>query len=201
MSYEMELKCYQTCKIESEQWSTLFERFPHFAVNSADSKNIQWLSEGYYFWTDSCRNAHWWGSKRLKEPYCITEYFININSESLLDLSGNTEHMEYLYKLKDFFIDNYNKIYTNAEAPKPTISVLVEYFRKFYKDEMFGFSAIKIHHNFYDNGFEPIYMTANSKEFFNGIPRIQLCVFNESVSCIKDKFPIYPNEYCEYICS
>lgn len=196
----MKLKCYQTCKIDASDWNTIFSNFPHFASEYSSEKK-QWLGEGYYFWTDSIRNAEWWGKRRLKAPYCITEYFIKINSELLLDLSGNAEHMEYLYQLKAFFLDNYNKNYPNQEVPEPTISGLVEYFRKFYKSEMFEFNAIKIHHNFYDKSFKSIYMTSDSKEFFEGIPRIQLCVFHENVACIKDKFPIFPDDYCEYIAS
>lgn len=196
----MKLKCYQTCKTHTSNWDTLFSSFPHFA-NEDIAKKKQWLGEGYYFWTDSMNNAKWWGDNRLKAPYCITEYVININSELLLDLTGNAEHMEYLYQLKSFFLDNYNKSYPNEEAPKPTISGLVEYFRKFYKCEMFAFNAIKIHHNFYDKNFKSIDMASDSKEFFRGIPRIQLCVFHESLECIKDKFPVYPDEYCEDIVS
>ena len=173
--------------------SILFDRFPHMATNT---KIVQWLGNGYYFWTDSCKNAHWWGKNRLKSNYCITEYSVDLDGEFLLDMSGNVEHIEYFYELKKFF----EKKCSESDIDNPSISDLIGYFRKFHKEKLFKFKAIKIHHNLYDKSYK-LNMTPNSKEYFQGLPRIQLCVFPEEKECIKDKIPYYPEDYQQAIIS
>lgn len=199
--YNLTIKCYQTCKTESKVWRELFDSFPHFAINNCAEGKLQWLGEGYYFWTDSVKNAEWWGNNRLKVPYCITGYSVDLNSEILFDLTGNAEHIEYFYDLRKTFIDIHKKFSKSKIFVEPTVDVMIDYFRRNYKENIFKFEAIKFHHNNYDPDYQKVNMTSGRPEFFQGLPRIQLCVFPERKSDITNKLPYYPEAYCNSVSS
>nr|WP_181717010.1 hypothetical protein [Psychrobacter sp.]QJS05582.1 hypothetical protein [Psychrobacter sp.] len=197
--YNLTIKCYQTCKTNSKVWTELFEGFPHFATKNSETGTLQWLGDGYYFWTDSKTNAKWWGENRLKAPYCITSYSVNVSSEKLLDLSGNAEQIEYFLELRDTFLKIYRNYSKSKKYVVPTVDIMIDFFREHHRDTFFKFEAIKMHHNIYDKTYKPIKISQKSQEFFQGLPRIQLCVFLEKEDDIKDKSPSYPDAYCDSI--
>ncbi len=195
----IQITCYQTCKIDSKGWQVLFSEFPHHARNS--QSNLQWLGDGYYFWTDSDRFAKWWGTFRLKQPYCITRYSINIEYDMIFDMVGNTEHIEFFFEK---LLKTYQTLYEHArrfsmtKLPEPTIATVIDHMRNFYKDQVFKYQAMKICDAWLDKE-SKLNFTPQSHEFFPGARRIQLCIFSGEESCIQDKMPHFPKEYCDVI--
>ena len=55
--------------------------------------NNPWLGKGYYFWDTFLDLAHWWGKQVHSGNYIICQTFIEDNSEYILDLVGNTQHL------------------------------------------------------------------------------------------------------------
>lgn len=195
---KVNIACYQTCKADSQDWKALYESFPHHAVTT--NTNHQWLGNGYYFWTDSPTNAVWWGEERLGQPYCITRYNVNIEYDLIFDMTGNVQHIEYFKLLKDKYMEKYEQArrFSMGKLPAPSISTVIQYFRSYYREQMFAFRAAKIHHNWIDQSFR-IVMSPQSREFFSGLPRIQLCIFTDEKECVEDKTPHYPPDYCDSI--
>lgn len=195
----IQITCYQTCKTYSKDWQVLYSEFPHHA--SSSKSNLQWLGDGYYFWTDSDRFAQWWGTDRLKQPYCITRYSINIEYDMIFDMVGNTGHIEYFFeKLLTTYRILFDKAsrFSMTKLPDPTIATVIDHMRKNYKEQVFNFKAMKICDSWLDKE-SKICFTPKSLEFFPGTRRIQLCIFSGEEDCIQDKIPHYPDEYCKVI--
>lgn len=197
----IQITCYQTCKIESKDWQTLYNEFPHHAWNGKNK--FQWLSDGYYFWPDSVRFAEWWGKDRLKQPYCITRYSIHIEHAMIFDMVGNVSHIEYFF---EHLLRAYKVLFEKArkfsptKLPEPTIATVIDHMRKFYKEQVFNFRAMKVYDAWIDENFA-IDFTPGAKgtEYFPGLPRIQICIFTGEEECIRDKTPHFPVEYCNDI--
>ncbi|WP_224964773.1 hypothetical protein [Acinetobacter guillouiae] len=198
----IQITCYQTCKIDSKDWQTLYDSFPHHAIQNELKKQWQWLGSGYYFWPDSPTCAVWWGDVRLRQPYCITSYLISIEYEAIFDMTGNIKHIEYF----SFMMDMYKKAYDKAarfcmkKLPAPSVSTVIDHFRTHLREEVFNYKAVKIH-NFDDfvNDDDTVKMTPISREVFVGLSRIQLCIFKGEEKCISEKTPHSPNDYCSSI--
>ncbi|KAA8733907.1 hypothetical protein F4V57_07610 [Acinetobacter qingfengensis] len=198
----IQITCYQTCKTDSRDWRVLYDEFPHHAKNSNE---YQWLSDGYYFWPDSDHFAKWWGTDRLRQPYCITCYLIHIEYEKIFDMVGNVSHIKYFFEklLKSYeALYEHSRKFSSKKLPKPTIATVIDHMRNFYKEETFNFKAMKVLDAWIDEEF-CIDFTPNSaskkNEYFPGLARIQLCVFSDEKQCIQGKIPHYPNEYCDVI--
>lgn len=196
----IQITCYQTCKIDSNDWQTLYDSFPHYAVHNEHKKQWQWLGSGYYFWTDSPTYAIWWGTERLKKPYCITSYTVSIEYEAIFDMTANVRHIEYFSNMLSTYKAAYDKAarFSMKKMPKPSISTVIEHFRTYYREKAFKFKAMKIHHESIDKSYR-VPMTPDSAEFFPGLPKIQLCIFKGEEKCILGKIPHFPDEYCSYI--
>lgn len=197
----IQIACYQTCKTDSKDWKVLYDEFPHHAKNT--KSNLQWLGNGYYFWTDSDHFAIWWGTDRLQQPYCITSYLINIEYEMIFDMVGNTRHVQYFFeKLLIIYEAAFEKSrrFSMTKLPEPTIATVIDHMRTFYKEPVFKYRAMKICDAWSDESFS-LNFTSKSKahEYFPGARRIQLCVFSGEEQCIQDKKPHYPVEYCNSI--
>jgi hypothetical protein len=104
----------------------------------------QWLTQGYYLWTDHNHFAHKWGKdfryKRYKDGYAIAECEIIIPKNLLLDLTGNVEHQFILKTL----IEGFEELMEKGAIHKTPISVaaVIQYYRN---KNAFPFKAIKAH--------------------------------------------------------
>lgn len=197
----IQITCYQTCKIESKDWKTLFNEFPHHAKNS--KSKYQWLGDGYYFWPDSDRFARWWGEDRLGQPYCITRYVIHIEYDMIFDMVGNVSHIEYFFtKLLATYRILFEKArcFSATKLAPPTIATVIDHMRKFFKEELFNFKAMKVIDNWVDTEFSFKFVPeAKYHEKLPGLGRIQMCVFTDAKNCIHEKTPHFPEAYCNDI--
>ncbi|SMM98402.1 hypothetical protein SPONN_2300 [uncultured Candidatus Thioglobus sp.] len=137
--------------------------------------NNQWLTQGYYFWTDSDYFAKKWGESHYKErriEYCIMKFTLSFKETELLDLVGNVDH-----KIK--FSSIYKKITTNLKVDSLPFGDVIQYMRDFENriPGAFSYKAIKSEDNrTLDLIRIPVVKGAKEKVSI-GPTRQQLCVF------------------------
>jgi len=64
--------------------------------------NNQWLTQGYYFWTDSDYFAKKWSEDCYKArgyKYCIMKFELSFEKNKLFDLVGNVDHKIKFYEM------------------------------------------------------------------------------------------------------
>lgn len=193
---------FQLKKIR-KKWEEVFEDSPHLAVTDNTAEKWQWLSDGYYFWLNSDRFAHWWGKQWFKQ-YAITKYTIKIDRTQLLDLITNPDHIEYFYALLASYQEVYDQAVRDGEAQEmiePSVCAALTYFREAFGDD-FPYQAIMTVDDWKDFKFTPgeIRMAPNSKdhEVFTGIQRAQICVFEKFKDTVLFRKTAYsPKPYVE----
>lgn len=181
----IKIKGYHTCKLSG------WENAPFLSVPSKPNDR-QWLTQGYYFWTDSDHFAHKWGKDSIKGNYAIVECLIEIEKDSLLDLVGSVEDQLYFEEM----VNEYYKILKreNPQAKEPTVNVVLSYYRELAKTNknFFPYNAIKAQDGYYKS---KIIFLENKKEFLPLLTRQQLCLFDFASDCIKSKNIVYPDQF------
>lgn len=131
MSYKVELELFHNCRAEGNK-DTLDVPF----LSKADN---QWLSQGYYFWTDSVRFAEKWG----KGKRYVYQFKYVVERGNLLDLVGSvSDQLKFIedyiqtFKLLTTEIKELKK-YQHANVP---IGAIIKILREY--DE-FPYHAIK----------------------------------------------------------
>jgi len=171
-----------------KKWEEIFADSPHLAVTNQDAKKWQWLSDGYYFWLNSDRFAHWWGKTWFKQ-YAITKYTIRMDKTQLLDLITNPDHIQFFWNLLVEYQEMYDQAVESNEADdliEPSVCAVLTYFRDLLGDD-FQYKAIMAMDEWKDFKFlDPtsdfeFKMAPNSTghEIFGGTRRAQICVFEQ----------------------
>lgn len=142
-----------------------------------------WLTQGYYFWTDSPTSAHFWGEVGIKGEYAVLEFAIDFQSDEYLDLVGNVKHIEYFELLAKTFIEIYKE-------ETVTIRKILLYFRKKEKEVSGAFPFLGIKAS--DSANEGYPFVENMKEKIFFLKKQQLCVFEEAETKINFIDKIYP---------
>jgi len=177
---------YHTCKTEGG-WSYINSEAPFLSGSGLN----QWLTQGYYFWTDSDYFAHKWGKDSYNDDYAILECKILINEDLLFDLVGSTKAQIYFERLLTKFRLKLKKIDPSKE---PTVRAVIEYWREQAKknNAVFPFLAIKV-----QDGFRgaTIAFTGRKEKMYVGIQRQQLCLFESGLQLLQEKKIIYPEEF------
>lgn len=177
---------YHTCKTDGG-WSYVKTEGPFLSGSDLN----QWLTQGYYFWTDSCYFAHKWGEDSYNKSYAILKCSIEIEADLLLDLVGSTEAQLYFERLLTKFRTHLNKVSPNKE---PSVHAVIAHWREISikNKSVFPFVAIKV-----QDGFRGSKLSFVSKrEFINvGIQRQQLCLFEDGLCYLTKKELIYPEEF------
>lgn len=179
---------YHTCKTNGG-WNYIWNQAPFLS----EPNKRQWLTQGYYFWTDSDYFAHKWGEHSIAgSNYAIVECMIGIERNLLLDLVGSLKDQIFFDKLLNLFHERLKKADPNARTP--SVNAVLTFYRKKAEtnNSIFPFVAIKsadkrseISVNFTDNG----------KESMPLITRQQLCLFKGARNRIITKTPIYPDQF------
>lgn len=147
----------------------------------------QWLTQGYYFWTDTPTYAITWrcgsGDRNIISKFSLTFK----NQELLLDLVGNVQHQElfcgYINQLKKRGV-------FGGIGRTITISQVISYLRE--DGDIFPFIAIKAG----DKHNSPYIFHHSSKyqERCSFIQRQQLCLFDKEHGEIElELLEIYKN--------
>lgn len=187
---DVQITGYHTCKTEGG-WSFVNAESP-FLSRSGDD---QWLTQGYYFWTDSDYFAHMWGRTSYNNDYVVVKCQIVIDSELLLDLVGSTSASIYFQTLLTKFRVRLKKI---APDKEPTVHTIIAYWREQNKRNklVFPFLAVKVqdHHS----GATLEFTGKGRHEFMHvGIPRQQICLFEKGLPFLEKKELIYPDEFAK----
>ena len=177
----LKIQGYHTCRVDGG-YEYILENAPFIS----EPNNRQWLTQGYYFWTDSDYFAHKWGKESIKGDYVIVECAIELEAMFLLDLVGSVKHQQHFEKLLNLFIEKFNK--TDAKD-KPTVSEVIAFYRNQAKKnrQVFPYKAIKVQDTYQESKI----MFVNNK--FASLPLItrqQLCLFD--CDCVKRKNIIHP---------
>ncbi len=183
----MKIIGYHACKNHGG-WSYIWENAPFLCDEDNPKKNRwQWLSRGYYFWTDDMYFAHKWGETAYDNQYSIMHCTITIDDERFLDLVGSTQDQIYF--------SNIIKLYQRKTKNKinPTVSAVISHFRnlkdKQKDDSIFPYDAIKAQDNYQEIECN---FTPNRGEYINLITRQQLCVLDHSFHAIKKENISHP---------
>lgn len=182
---------YHTCKADGG-WSFIRAMAPFISRDNPG----QWLTQGYYFWTDVPRHAVAWGNINYPNNYAIVKCKIQIEQDDLLDLVGNLEHLDFFearmkrYKAR-LIKSGKSKDESESEG---TVSTCLAWMRKIAEtnDNFFPYIAVKAqdtpnlkHYSFRKGKVEQ--MPTRTRQ--------QLCLFRSASDCIVEKEIFYPNNY------
>lgn len=158
---------YHTCKLDNG-FDYIVENIP---FQSGGGPN-QWLTQGYYFWTDSVHWAKEWGKPRQR---AIGKFSIDLCFQSeVLDLVGNVDHQLEFIKLKEAILGKLNK---DEKRKNVTVNQILSKLRR--TKDIFPYLAVKAQDgkkiekiNFVDPRFNQAKLSL--------VTRQQLCVFEEA---------------------
>ncbi|EJE4209116.1 hypothetical protein WOC12_00385 [Vibrio parahaemolyticus] len=182
---QLTYKGFHACKNEGG-YKHIVENIP---FKSGDGKD-QWLTQGYYFWTDYNYWAKQWRKENMPlEQKVIGEFDIKLCHETeLLDLVGNVAHQFEFHNLKKIVL----KTLPKEEQKKVTVHQIIKFLRA--REEIFPYSAIKA-----QDGKSLFKLPFVDPEFSGGdmslVTRQQLCVFDKAKDRICLKRFDHPKEY------
>jgi len=168
----IKIKGYHACKADGG-WSYVLANAPFLS----EENDRQWLTRGFYFWTDSDHFAHKWGKNSVKGNYAIVECLIEIEKDFFLDLVGSVEDQLYFSKILLKFKERLKKANPQEEV---TICDAISFYRK--RKDIFPYSAIKV-----QDGFQKSTVTfiKEGREVLPSLTRQQLCLFDFAIDHIK----------------
>lgn len=165
-------KGFHTCKDEGT-YEHIVSNIP---FKSGDGEN-QWLTEGFYFWTDSPYWAKQWLGKQKK---VIGQFDIELCKDTeLLDLVGNVEHQLQFVILKNTLLE----ILDLEEKKKISVHQVISYFRQ--REAMFPYFAIKAEDGRKLESIRFIDPRFGRNERMDLVTRQQMCVFEKAQDRIK----------------
>lgn len=159
---------------------------------SGDGDN-QWLTQGYYFWTDSLYWAQKWNHGK---KVAISEFSISFShDEELLDLVGNTEQIFEFQRMRDKVAGQLHL----KDVSKVTVSQVIAFLRKLERqpktEGIFPYLAIKAQDNAKVGFFRRMSFIAGRREDLCLATRQQMCVFAHARDAIAFKGFVSPDEY------
>ncbi len=137
-----------------------------------------WLTQGYYFWTDSDTWGHFWGNNSVRgTDYAILKCKIKFKEDDYLDLVGNARHLE-------LFAEFVNLIGIKSEKDDEiTIRQIIQWCRFLEKTSSGAFPYLGI--KAADFPEEHYHFVKNIKDKMVTLNRQQLCVFEDAKDKIK----------------
>jgi hypothetical protein len=191
---EVHIVGYHTCKRGTNPRYTK-ENAP---FHSERNKN-QWLTQGYYFWTDSPFFAKKWGNDHYREQdYAIARCLIKIDKELLLDLVGNVEHQEKFIMLYQRFKEYLERPEVQQRMPPdkrgkaPTVEAVIEMSRQKAQTNKRDFPYVAIKAQDWPGKLEMYSFGGAFGERMPALTRQQLCLFEEGKGCIQKTEFIHP---------
>jgi len=189
----MLLKGFHACDKRGTEKSVL-QNGPFLSEHNEEKKQWQWLTQGYYFWTDDAFFAYIWGKKHYRNKYYILECDIDVPDDLYLDLHGNVTDQVYFYELLKIYKGFLKKV---APGEEPTICTAINHFRHKTEGDMsklFPYLVVKAAD---DHGGECVNFTPRRREAMNKIKRQQICVFEDGKDCISEPKLFYTSEITE----
>lgn len=188
VTQQTEIVGYHTCSSYGGK-SHVLTSSPFFC----DPNNDQWLTDGYYFWTDSDYFAHDWGKKGkgYRRGYAIVQCRIVIDSHLLLDLVGNVDHQLYFEDMVQVYKERLKRTGTDDVA---TVSQVIDFWRNEARTDrnIFPYIAIKAQDGYHK---DRMFFVEGRGEFMPRLTRQQLCLFEDGKSSIMDKCLVHPTHW------
>lgn len=145
---------------------------PCFPFLSNDHEKT-WLTQGYYFWTDTDSWARFWGKRSVSKSgsYRVLECKIALEDDELLDLVGNARHLE-------LFSEMIRYVSGKTSLPIVTVRTVLKFLRAEEAKEpgTFPFLAIKAA----DYPKTDYKFVEKMNEKLATLNRQQLCVFEQA---------------------
>ncbi|MDQ5768494.1 hypothetical protein [Thiothrix subterranea] len=187
---EVHIVGYHTCSLDNG-----LAHIQTHAPFHCNRERKQWLTHGYYFWTDSIHFAHEWGHQGYAGRYAIVKCSLNLDSTLLLDLVGNVEHQLYFGKLLKDYQARFAELKRTGRVPQnaePTVSRIISHWRKKVRTDrrVFPYVAIKA-----QDGYSRVNIpfVDSGRECMPIPTRQQLCLFEEGYECIQNKELVHPS--------
>jgi hypothetical protein len=183
---------YHACS-QKGGYDGVVKGIPFFAPESEDRS--QWLSPGYYFWTDSPTYAKNW--KPLGQGRAIGKFVIELDisnaAEELLDLVGNVAHQEAFCELVEMVIEQLPA----KDAQNIMVNEVISYLRE--DEEGFPYIAIKAMDNRNprntNNPMQTIKFAHDTNLRLPLVTPQQLCLFDRTRASLVDFYE--PSDYQE----
>lgn len=181
---------YHNCR-DQGGYDFLLANVPFMSGNGDN----QWLTQGYYFWTDSTYWAEKWN------PGCkttISEFSITFDQDDeLLDLVGNTRQIFEFQTMRN----RVAKDLKIGDVSKVTVSQVIAFFReletKKVAEGIFPYLAVKAQDTARIGFFERMTFTLRRPETLACITRQQMCVFSHAKERITFNRFVSPDAYCK----
>jgi len=179
---------YHNCRDEGG-YQFLKESVP-FLSGKGDN---QWLTQGYYFWTDSDYWANQWNSEHKT---AVSKFTITFHQdEELLDLVGNSNQIFEFQKMRVQVAKRLNI----RDVSRVTVSQVIAYFRKLEGAQrtkgVFPYLAVKAQDAAKISFFERMRFTRKRQEILMCLTRQQMCVFEQARDRITYNCFVSPSEY------
>ncbi|HBQ9986740.1 hypothetical protein ACUBJ7_17610 [Klebsiella pneumoniae] len=161
---------------------------------SGDGDN-QWLTQGYYFWTDSPYWAERWNPGR---DVAISEFKITFHTDDeLLDLVGNAGHIFEFQKMRLKVAQHLDA----KDVSKVTVSQVIDFLRALERDGqpgIFPYLAVKAQDYARASDILKMFFIRRGKgEHLACLTRQQLCVFEQGRDRIYFQGFVAPADYKE----
>ena len=172
---------YHTCKADNG-YHFIVKNIPFISGNGSN----QWLTQGYYFWTDSDYWAKKWGKP---ENRAIGKFKINLCfSSEILDLVGNVEHQLEFQKFAELILQK------TKEGDHLTVNQIVTWLRG--KKEIFPYKGIKAEDQTRVVKYK---FVSQRNETMSLVTRQQLCIFEEGREKVKLLGFIEPKSFTSHL--
>lgn len=173
---------YHTCKLING-YEYIVKNIPF----KSGSGSNQWLTQGFYFWTDSAHWAKKWG---VKNSRVIGKFHISLCRETeLFDLVGNVRHQEELISFKDEFF----KHLPQDKLNNITVHQIIKKLRSL-DERIFPYLAIKAEDKRCEQNINFVDPRINRSKIDLITPQ-QMCVFEKGINRIVLDTFIEPDEY------
>lgn len=195
----VEIICYHTCKNEGGK-EFILNNAPFYSDNkpkNGKKGKPQWLSEGFYLWTDSDYYAKTW----LKENFAIIQFTLTIDKDDLLDLVGNVNDQLEFKDYVDLYREILSKEIAKESNPKRklqltyklkhiTVSAVVHKLKKY---EAFRYKAVKAQDTVAHETEEMQFTEQTKSEKLFYPTRQQIVIFKEGRDLLTNPIWHYPN--------
>ncbi|EIX1603174.1 hypothetical protein ABSL19_002009 [Escherichia coli] len=156
----------------------------------------QWLTQGFYLWTDSPHYAMSWNGGR---NVVVSEFEVTFESrDELLDLVGNARD---IFEFEEM-VDRAIKVLHGGDATKITVNQVISYFRELENDAeyagIFPYHAVKAQDKSNTSSGEVVVRFVRTRrERLVALTRQQMCVFENARDKITFKSFVAPDEFAQ----
>lgn len=178
-------------------WCYIWRNAPFLSQKKRHSDPAKWLTDGYYFWTDSTHFARHWGQTAYDNSYAISQCTVAVPEKELLDLVGDVEDQLFFREL----FDRLKRIYEKEKRPLKYVTVpdVIDWARE---KKLLPHAAIKASDCPKGSINAPFKVESGTKAKTNWraerlmLPtRQQLCVFQGYEEYFETVTVIYPEEF------